>query len=151
MAQSPFQVNGVALSHDGPISDSLLTVLHEHSFTATKLGCGATHCGACAVWVNGKVQLACDIPIGSSPNVTTLEGLAAAEPEIYAALISAFQTKQAAQCGYCSSGILMRAAMLLKEKRVSQASIYADLNEHLCRCGSHHRIVEAILLAASDL
>jgi nicotinate dehydrogenase subunit A len=151
MSQAEFRVNGVPLVHHGLGTDSVLTVLHEHALTATKLGCGATQCGACAVWIDGKVQLACDIPVGSSPDVITLEGLAAAEPAIYAALLSAFEIKQAAQCGYCSAGILMRAAMLMKEKRVNEATLYADLDAHLCRCGSHHRIVEAIVQAASQL
>jgi nicotinate dehydrogenase subunit A len=151
MSQVEFRVNGAPVVHHGRDTDTVLTVLHEHALTATKLGCGATQCGACAIWCDGKVQLACDIPVGGSPNVVTLEGLGSAEPAIYAALLNAFEAKQAAQCGYCSAGILMRAAMLMKEKRVNESTLYADLDAHLCRCGSHHRIVQAILLAASQL
>jgi nicotinate dehydrogenase subunit A len=159
-----FQVNGLARSHDGEANDRLLTVLHEQSLTATKLGCGATHCGACAVWVDGQVVHACDVPIWSvqaSANksvsdVVTLEGLAATEPEISLALTQAFEELQAAQCGYCMSGILMRAAALLKQAAhnslvVTEAAIVQALESHLCRCGSHQRIVKAIQLAASRL
>jgi nicotinate dehydrogenase subunit A len=158
------QVNGQARSHFGEAGDKLLTVLHEQGLTATKLGCGATHCGACAVWVDGHVVHACDIPIWSvqaSANqsvsdVVTLEGLAATEPKIASVLTAAFEQLQAAQCGYCLSGILMRAGALLKKAAREQVVVTDDaivqaLDSHLCRCGSHQRIVKAIMLAASRL
>jgi nicotinate dehydrogenase subunit A len=158
------QVNGELKSHVGEIGDKLLTVLHEQGLTATKLGCGATHCGACAVWVNGQVVHACDVPIWSvqaSANkplseVVTLEGLAAVEPRITLALTTAFEEIQAAQCGYCLSGILMRAGALLKNAIltntvVTEIAIVHALDSHLCRCGSHQRIVKAVMLAASRL
>jgi nicotinate dehydrogenase subunit A len=159
-----FQVNGQARTHEGLAADKLLTVLHEQGLTATKLGCGATHCGACAVWVDGQVVHACDVPIWSvqaSANksvsdVLTLEGLAMAEPKIASVLITAFEEVQAAQCGYCMSGILMQASALLKKTAyenvvVTEAAIVQALDSHLCRCGSHQRIVKAIMLAASRL
>jgi nicotinate dehydrogenase subunit A len=159
-----FQVNGQARTHEGLAADKLLTVLHEQGLTATKLGCGATHCGACAVWVDGQVVQACDVPIWSvqaSANksvsdVVTLEGLADAEPKIASVLTAAFEEVQAAQCGYCLSGILMQAAALLKKAArgqvvVTEEAIVQALDSHLCRCGSHQRIVKAILLAASRL
>jgi nicotinate dehydrogenase subunit A len=159
-----FQVNGRKRSHVGDASDKLLTVLHEQGFTATKLGCGATHCGACAVWVDGQVMPACDIPIWSiqaSANksvsdVITLEGLAAAEPKIMLVLTAAFEEIQAAQCGYCLSGILMRTSALLRNAAlnkitVTEAAVAQALDSHLCRCGSHQRIVKAVMLAASRL
>jgi nicotinate dehydrogenase subunit A len=159
-----FQVNGQARTHEGLAADKLLTVLHEQGLTATKLGCGATHCGACAVWVDGHVVHACDVPIWSVQasgnksvsDVVTLEGLAAAEPKIASVLIAAFEEIQAAQCGYCLSGILMQASALLKKAShnnvvVTEAAIVLALDSHLCRCGSHQRIVKAIMLAASRL
>jgi nicotinate dehydrogenase subunit A len=159
-----FQVNAASRSHDGEPTDTLLTVLHEQGLTATKLGCGATHCGACAVWVNGVVAHACDVPIWSvqpssnkAPSaVITLEGLEVAEPKIASALFTAFEELQAAQCGYCLSGILMRAAAFLKNafvqnQSVDEAAIVQILDSHLCRCGSHQRIVKAVMLAASRL
>jgi nicotinate dehydrogenase subunit A len=159
-----FQVNGQARTHEGLAADKLLTVLHEQGLTATKLGCGATHCGACAVWVDGQVVHACDVPIWSvqaSSNksvsdVVTLEGLAAAEPKIASVLTAAFGEIQAAQCGYCLSGILMQASALLKKAAhtnvvVTEAAIVQALDSHLCRCGSHQRMVKAIMLAASRL
>jgi nicotinate dehydrogenase subunit A len=159
-----FQVNGQVRTHEGLAADKLLTVLHEQGLTATKLGCGATHCGACAVWVDGQVVHACDVPIWSvqaSANksvseVVTLEGLAAAVPHIAPVLTAAFEEVQAAQCGYCLSGILMQASALLKKSArdnivVTEAAIVQALDSHLCRCGSHQRIVKAIMLAASRL
>jgi nicotinate dehydrogenase subunit A len=159
-----FQVNGQARSHVGEANDKLLTVLHEQGLTATKLGCGATHCGACAVWVDGQVVHACDVPIWSvqdSANksvsdVVTLEGLVVEEPRILLALTESFEEIQAAQCGYCLSGILMRAGALLKNAAlnkvvVTEAAIVQALDSHLCRCGSHQRIIKAVMLAASRL
>jgi nicotinate dehydrogenase subunit A len=143
-------VNGVSLAFDGNKNTSLLTVLHEHSLTATKLGCGAAQCGACAIWVDGKVQLSCDVPAWHGANassITTLEGLHKAEPEIALALMNAFNAHQAAQCGYCLPGLMMRAAFLIKHRQVSSSTIYSALDAHLCRCGSHHRIARAILEA----
>jgi nicotinate dehydrogenase subunit A len=159
-----FQVNGQVRTHEGLAADKLLTVLHEQGLTATKLGCGATHCGACAVWVDGQVVHACDVPIWSvqaSANkavseVVTLEGLTKVEPKIASELTAAFEEVQAAQCGYCLSGILMQASALLKKSArdnivVTEAAIVQALDSHLCRCGSHQRIVKAIMLAASRL
>jgi nicotinate dehydrogenase subunit A len=159
-----FRVNGQVRTHDGLAADKLLTVLHEQGLTATKLGCGATHCGACAVWVDGEVMHACDVPIWSvqaSTNkavseVVTLEGLADVEPKIASVLTAAFVELQAAQCGYCLSGILMQAGALLKnaargDVMVTESAIVQALDSHLCRCGSHQRIVKAIMLAASRL
>ncbi len=164
MESFEFQVNGQARTHEGLAADKLLTVLHEQGLTATKLGCSATHCGACAVWVDGQVVHACDIPIWSvqaSANksvsdVVTLEGLADAEPTIASVLMAAFEEVQAAQCGYCLSGILMQASALLKKAArdyevINESAIVQALDSHLCRCGSHQRIVKAILLAASRL
>jgi nicotinate dehydrogenase subunit A len=167
-----FQVNGKARAHEGLADDKLLTVLHEQGLTATKLGCGASHCGACAVWVDGQVMHACDVPIWSVQanahklvsDVVTLEGLAASEPKIALVLRAAFEELQAAQCGYCLSGILMQAAALLKSavrdhvlvaevvnEVITEQAIVQALDSHLCRCGSHQRIVKAIMLAASRL
>jgi nicotinate dehydrogenase subunit A len=159
-----FQVNGQVRTHEGLAADKLLTVLHEQGLTATKLGCGATHCGACAVWVDGEVMHACDVPIWSVQagankavsEVVTLEGLADVEPKIASVLTAAFEELQAAQCGYCLSGILMQAGALLKNAArgdviVTESTIVQALDSHLCRCGSHQRIVKSILLAASRL
>jgi nicotinate dehydrogenase subunit A len=159
-----FRVNGQVRTHDGLAADRLLTVLHEQGLTAAKLGCGATHCGACAVWVDGEVLHACDVPIWSVQagannavsEVVTLEGLTDVEPKIASVLTAAFEELQAAQCGYCLSGILMQAGALLKNAArgdvvVTESTIVQALDSHLCRCGSHQRIVKAILLAASRL
>jgi nicotinate dehydrogenase subunit A len=150
-------VNGIAFAYQGQSNDKLLGALHEQGFTAAKLGCGAAQCGACVVWVDGQAQPACDVPMwlfespDSSIKVVTLEGLSAAEPAIAQALQRAFEQHQAAQCGYCSAGTVMKAAALIKVGVVTEATIYSALDGHLCRCGSHHRIVRAILQAASEI
>jgi nicotinate dehydrogenase subunit A len=159
-----FHVNGQVRTHEGQPGDTLLTVLHEQGLTATKLGCGATHCGACAVWVDDRVSHACDLPIWSLQKsavkavskVITLEGLVVAEPRVASTLTAAFTELQAAQCGYCLSGILMRAGAFLKNASVekfvvTEAAIVEVLDSHLCRCGSHQRIINAVMLAASRL
>jgi nicotinate dehydrogenase subunit A len=150
-------INGVVIHHAGQPNDKLLGALHEHGLTSPKLGCGAAQCGACVVWLDGKAQPACDSPLwvfenqASAPKVLTLEGLSTAEPLISQALQRAFEVHQAAQCGYCSAGILMKAAELIKLRTVEVSTIYGALDEHLCRCGSHHRIVRAILDAAASV
>jgi nicotinate dehydrogenase subunit A len=94
--------------------------------------------------------------VQAAPMVITLEGLEVAEPKIAATLSAAFEELQAAQCGYCLSGILMRAGAFLKNASiqkliVTEAAIIEILDSHLCRCGSHQRIVKAVMLAASRL
>ncbi len=138
----------------------LLAKLHQQGLTAAKLGCGAGHCGACAVWVDGRVELSCGLPHDLDQalpkSLVTLENLPQAEPEIFKALERNFNNLQAAQCGYCISGILMRAAKLLKESKskaspLSSAEIKTALDAHLCRCGAHQRIVTAVLQAAQEI
>jgi nicotinate dehydrogenase subunit A len=171
-------VNAQWIVHHGQPSDRLLEVLHDHALTATKLGCGAGHCGACTVWLNGRPTRSCEltvdtISVGSSdnldsaggveqaPRIVTLEGLAQAEPRLARCLEDAFCSEQAAQCGYCSSGILMKAAALIKDHALrsgaathpsllDEADVARALDEHLCRCGSHRRVLRAVLLASKN-
>lgn len=115
----------------------------------TRFGCGVGECGACHVLVDGVSTPACDTPVWSvqGKEIVTVEGLARdGRPT---ALQQAFLEEQAAQCGYCLSGILVTAtALLAREPHPSEQQVRAALDGHLCRCGAHNRIVRAILRAS---
>jgi nicotinate dehydrogenase subunit A len=130
----------------------LLYVLRDDlGLHAAKYGCGLGQCGACTVMVDGEAVLSCVVPAGlvAGKRVTTLEGLGTvADP---APIQRAFMDEQAAQCGYCIPGMMMRAQALLQRKPdPSDAEIRAALRTHLCRCGTHMRILKAVR-RASDL
>jgi nicotinate dehydrogenase subunit A len=167
-ASTRISVNSHLIQHPGEDSDRLLTILHDQGLCASKLGCGTGHCGACTVWVGNACARACEVTLGSlasdadsSPvKITTLEGLAEADTLLARCLIEAFLVEQAAQCGYCTSGILMKAALLIrshalaarKEGLVSldEAQVALALDEHLCRCGSHRRVMRAVVAASEN-
>jgi nicotinate dehydrogenase subunit A len=139
------QVNGVEHMLDAGPQARLLDVLRDElGLTGTRLGCGEGSCGACHVLVDGQSVPACDTPLWAvqGKQVTTVEAL----PQ---ALRAAFVAEQAAQCGYCSAGMLIGAAALLRATpRPGAADVRAALDRHLCRCGAHPRIVRAVLRAA---
>ena len=115
-----------------------------------KFGCGLGQCGACAVLLDGKPTRSCVLPISAVGNgaVTTLDGLAKRDKPH--PLQQAFIDAQAAQCGYCTNGMIMAAKALLdRNKRPTDLDIKEALNGHLCRCGSHNRIVMAVRRAAA--
>ena len=124
----------------------LLYVLRDDlKLNAAKFGCGLGQCGACTVLVDGKPVFACVTPIAllAGKKVTTLEGLGTAEEP--APIQRAFMEEQAAQCGYCIPGMMMRAQALLQTNpQASDAEIRKVLEPHLCRCGTHMRILRAI-------
>lgn len=124
----------------------LLYVLRDDlKLNAAKFGCGLGQCGACTVLVNGKPVFSCVTPIAllANKDVTTLEGLGTLENP--APIQRAFIEAQAAQCGYCIPGMMMRAqALLQKNPRASDAEIRAWLEPNLCRCGTHMRILRAV-------
>ena len=145
------QINGKACIVQTEESTPLLYVLRgDCDLTGTRFGCGAGHCGSCHVLLDGASVPACDTPVGAAEgrSVVTVEGLGkggAMHP-----LQQAFIDEQAAQCGYCLSGILISAAALLQRKpQPSDAEVRAALDKHLCRCGAHNRIVRAVLRAAA--
>jgi nicotinate dehydrogenase subunit A len=116
-----------------------------------RFGCGAGQCGACTVLVDGKPVQSCDFPLSAAQGkqVTTIEGLAQeGKPH---PLQRAFISEQAAQCGYCVTGIIMTAKALLDANpRPSDAQIRTVLKGNLCRCGTHQRILRAIRRAAQE-
>ena len=146
------QVNGVERSIDADPATPLLSVLRGTlGLTGTHFGCGANQCGACHVMIGEHAVAACDTPLWAvvGKDVTTVEGLGT--PERPHPLQRAFIAEQAAQCGYCLSGILMTAAALLKRNPdPTDAEVRAALDRNLCRCGAHNRIVRAVLRAARE-
>ena len=116
----------------------------------TRFGCGTEQCGACLVLVDGDPTCACTLPSSAAANksVTTIEGLGS--PEAPHPLQRAFLAEQAAQCGYCTSGMIVRAAALLaKTPNPTEAQVREALDANLCRCGTYPRIIRAVLRAAS--
>ena len=147
------QVNGKSCSVDAPDKALLLDVLRDSlGLKGTRFGCGQNQCGACHVLIDGKSQPACDTPIWAvaGRSVVTIEGLG--QPDAPHPLQTAFLDEQAAQCGYCLSGIQMTAAELLAANPDPDESVVRSaLDKHLCRCGSHNRIVRAVLRAAAAM
>lgn len=129
----------------------LQALRNELALNSPKFGCGQAQCGACTVLVDGKPVRACVQSAGAAAGrtVTTLEGLARdGKP---GPLQQAFIAEQAAQCGYCTAGILMTAHALLERRRnPSEAEIRAELDGNLCRCGTQNRVVRAIQRAARE-
>lgn len=152
MPQIRFRLNGAETSIEADPDRSLLNILRgELGLTGPHFGCGAGECGACNVIVDDRVVSSCDTPLWSvvDKDITTPEGLGSAERPH--PLQRAFIAEQAMQCGYCVSGILMRAAALLrKNPSPSSDEVKAALDRNICRCGSHNRIVRAVLRAANE-
>lgn len=138
------EVNGARRSVDAAPETPLLYVLRNHlGLVGARFGCGSGQCGACFVLVDGRAMASCDLPLSfvAGKKVTTIERLAGEHP-VQKALLK----HQAAQCGYCMSGIVMSAVALLSQKPApSEAEVRAALDKNLCRCGSHNRVVRAIL------
>lgn len=148
-----FQLNGTTVSVDADPDQTLLDVLRGRlGITSPHFGCGAGECGVCHVMVDGHAMASCDMPMWSVTNkdIVTLEGLGTAEQPH--PLQRAFIAEQAMQCGYCVSGILISAVALLKRNpSPTEAEVRAALDRNLCRCGSHNRMVRAVLRAASEM
>jgi nicotinate dehydrogenase subunit A len=153
MPRIRFRLNGVETDVDADPNRSLLDILRgQLGMTGAHFGCGANECGACNVIVGDHAVAACDTPLWSVANkdITTPEGLGSAQAPH--PLQRAFIAEQALQCGYCVPGILMSAAALLRQNpNPSSAEVRAALDRNLCRCGSHNRIVKAVLRAAAEM
>jgi nicotinate dehydrogenase subunit A len=145
-------INGSLRPVESPDSDKpLLYVLRGLGLTATKFGCGLGQCGACTVLADGTAVQSCRITVADAQGraVITLEGLgSASKPH---PIQTAFIEAQVPQCGYCTSGMIMSAAALLSKKpKPSEDDIRAALEVNLCRCGSHVRVVSAVMAASGQ-
>jgi nicotinate dehydrogenase subunit A len=144
------KVNGTMHSVPAAPDTPLLYVLrNDLGLNGAKFGCGLAQCGACTVLVDGKPVRSCVTPIDTlgQSEITTIEGLGTIERPH--PLQAAFMTEQAAQCGYCIAGIIMAAKALLdRNPQPSAAEVRQGLADNLCRCGTHNRIVRAVLRAA---
>lgn len=141
-----FILNGQKVSVDVADNVPLLYVLRNHlGQKGAKFGCGLGQCGSCTVLIDGNPTQACDVAVEfvADRAVTTLEGLS--EGGLLHPLQQAFLEEQAAQCRYCTAGILMSAKGLLdRNPNPTRADIAAALSRNLCRCGAHQRIIRAI-------
>jgi nicotinate dehydrogenase subunit A len=140
------KVNGKAHEIDADPTTPLLYVLrNELGLNGAKFGCGLGQCGSCTVMINGDAVLSCVVPIilANGQEITTVEGLGTIEDP--GPMQRAFIEHQAAQCGYCIPGMMMRAQALLQRKPdATEAEIRDALQPNLCRCGTHMRILRAI-------
>ena len=147
------KVNGATRSVPAEPDTPLLYVLrNDFELNGAKFGCGLAQCGACTVLVDGKAVRSCVTPIDSlaGAEIITLEGLGTLEKPH--ALQRAFIDEQAAQCGYCINGMIMSAKALLdRNPRPSENDVREALAANLCRCGTHNRIVRAVLRAANEM
>jgi nicotinate dehydrogenase subunit A len=149
-----FTINGkpvsVALANE---ETPLLNVLrNEFGLMGTRFGCGLEQCGCCTVLIDGKAEKCCAKPVWSvaGKSVVTIEGLGT--PDKPHPLQQAFIDEQAGQCGYCLAGILVSAKALLdKNPSPTRAEIAVALDDNICRCGSHNRIIRAVQKAAAQM
>ena len=159
MASIKFTLNGKAQTVDVPAQMPLLWVLRDTlGMTGTKFGCGMALCGACTVHQNGQAIRACITPVSSvaGKNITTIEGLS---PDSTHAVQRAWIELDVPQCGYCQSGQIMAASVLLAKKaRPSDADIDEVMRGNICRCGTYqsiraaiHRASEIMTAGAADL
>ena len=144
------KVNGAVHSVPAEPDTPLLYVLrNDLGLSAAKFGCGLGQCGTCTVLVDGAPVRSCIMPIGTlgQSEITTLEGIGTVEQPH--PLQAAFIEEQAVQCGYCIPGMIMMAKALLDRKQqLSEDEVRLALASNLCRCGTHNRIVRAILKVA---
>ena len=146
-----FRLNGTArtIQTDDPDIPLLYVLRNDYDLTGTKFGCGLAQCGACTVHVDGRAVRSCSTTIYSvnGREVTTIEGLGS--PEKPDPLQAAFIAEQAAQCGYCTAGIVMTARALLdRNPRPTEPQVREALTGNLCRCGSHDRVLRAVMRVA---
>ena len=152
MATLQLRVNGSArtVQLDDPDTPLLYVLRNDLDLTGAHFGCGLAQCGACTVHVDGAAVRSCVTPAASvqGREVTTVEGLGS--PERPDPVQAAFIAEQAAQCGYCTAGIVMTArALLNRNPKPSEADVRQALAGNLCRCGSHVRVLRAVMRAAS--
>jgi len=145
-------VNGSVRAVDAKADTPLLYVLrNDLGLVGSRFGCGSGQCGACVVLVDGRPMASCDLPVSfaEGKQITTIEGLGR-DGELHP-VQRALVAEQAAQCGYCMSGIAVAAAALLATNRKpTEKQVREALDKHLCRCGSHNRVVRAVMSVANE-
>ncbi len=152
MATYQLQINGRSYKTEADTDTPLLWVLRDNlGLVGTKYGCGIAQCGACTVHLNGIAVKSCSLPISAvgSKNVTTIEGLSEKGDH---PVQQAWNEVDVAQCGYCQAGQIMTAAALLgKKSKPTDQEIENAMNGNICRCGTYHRIREAVVLASTKM
>ncbi|HEX3162773.1 MAG TPA: (2Fe-2S)-binding protein [Pseudolabrys sp.] len=152
MARYDLRINGKAQAvESSDAAKPLLYVLRELKLTAAKFGCGLGQCGACTVLIEGAAIRSCQTTVADAQGkpIVTLEGLGT--PDNPHPLQTAFIKEQVPQCGYCTSGIIMSAAALLStNKTPSESDIRSALDGNLCRCGTHTRVLRAVMAASGQ-
>jgi aerobic-type carbon monoxide dehydrogenase small subunit (CoxS/CutS family) len=148
-----FRLNGKKTEVRIDPSQTLLWVIRNHfGLTGTKYGCGTGFCGACTVLINNEPVRSCMLPVGdvAGKKVITIEGLAV-KGKLHP-VQKAFVEHDALQCGYCTPGMIMTAAgLLMKNQTPSRQEIIDGMEDNLCRCGAHIRIIEAIQSASKEM
>jgi carbon-monoxide dehydrogenase small subunit len=148
-----FTLNGVARSVTVYENRDLLWVLRDDiGYTGTKFGCGASFCGACTVLLDGREVRSCVTPMSrvAGKKVVTVEGLA--QGDKLSPVQEAFVEHVGFQCGFCTSGMVIGATALLEANpKPTRAQIMQSLERHLCRCGAHLRVVDAVESAAKKM
>ncbi len=152
MASFQLKINGQSLSTDVDPNTPLLWVLRDHlSLVGTKYGCGIAQCGACTVHLDGVAVRSCVLPVSAvaEAKITTIEGLSTDGTH---AVQQAWDELDVPQCGYCQAGQMMTASALLQtNKKPTDAEITAAMSGNICRCGTYHRIQEAVKLASQKM
>jgi nicotinate dehydrogenase subunit A len=158
MARLTLRVNGASreVEVDDPDTPLLYVLRGDLGLTGTHFGCGLAQCGACTVMVDGRAVRSCIAPARSvaGRDVVTIEGLGSGpgSPARPDPVQAAFIAEQAAQCGYCTAGMVMSArALLTRTPRPSEQQVREALAGNLCRCGSHARVIRAVLRAAAAM
>jgi nicotinate dehydrogenase subunit A len=154
MATVTLRVNGATrvVELDDPDTPLLYVLRNDLALTGTRFGCGLAQCGACTVLVDGQATRSCVTPAGAVAGqaITTIEGLGS--PERPDPVQAAFIAEQAAQCGYCTAGLVMTArAFLEQHRRPTEDEVRTALAGNLCRCGSHLRVIRAVMRAAAAM
>ncbi|UZD23847.1 (2Fe-2S)-binding protein [Algoriphagus halophytocola] len=151
MSTFNLKINGKTHSVDVEDDTPLLWVLRDHlGLVGTKYSCGIAQCGACTVHMNGEAVFSCSLPVSSvaSDEITTIEGLSEKGDH---PVQKAWDEVDVAQCGYCQAGQIMNAAAFLdKNPSPSMEEIENAMNRNICRCGTYHKIREAVAMAAKS-
>lgn len=153
MEKIQFNLNGKPVSLETEGDQTLLWVIRtELGLTGTKYGCGEGYCGSCTILVNGKTERSCSMKVSevNGKNVVTIEGLAT-NGKLHP-VQQAFVDHDSLQCGFCTPGMIMNAVGLLTENpKPTREEIIAGMEDNLCRCGSHLRIIDAIETASKNM